>query len=99
MDLGEAVLVASSYNELDKLAKEFWEDLDDIIIKPRTEVDKGALRKTRISNVCCLVSRAHNFSNNSQNSIMIDSEGADLKIKPLFVELEDIIKTLSRYLP
>jgi hypothetical protein len=52
MNLAEAVNVAMSYNELDIMAKQFWDDLDHIIMKPRTDLASGLVHKIKIAGVC-----------------------------------------------
>ncbi|KAG9244951.1 centromere/kinetochore protein-like protein zw10 [Calycina marina] len=48
LKLQDAVTVLVSYNELDQTAVRLWEDLDEAIVKPRTEITIAALRAFEI---------------------------------------------------
>jgi hypothetical protein len=53
MTIAEASITLEAYKEIDKVAKQLWEDLDDAIIKPRTELRVGNLPKIQIEGVSC----------------------------------------------
>jgi hypothetical protein len=51
MSIAEASITLEAYKEVDRVAKQLWEDLDDAILKPRTELRVGTLPKIQIEEV------------------------------------------------
>jgi hypothetical protein len=54
MSIAEASITLEAYKEVDRVAKQLWEDLDDAILKPRTELRVGTLPKIQIEGVSYL---------------------------------------------
>ena len=44
MSLQQAVIVLHSYKEVEKFAKQFWHDLDNIVLKPRIDLSSSLSR-------------------------------------------------------
>jgi centromere/kinetochore protein ZW10 len=44
MNLEQAVIVLQSYKEVGKMAKEFWQDLDHIVLRPRIDLSSSLFK-------------------------------------------------------
>jgi centromere/kinetochore protein ZW10 len=51
MDLDQAIIGLKAYKELDQAAKKLWEDLDDNILKPRTNLEAGSIPSIQVTGV------------------------------------------------
>jgi len=51
MSLSEATVALKAYKEVEKSMKQLWEDLDEAILKPRTELRVGPIPKIQIDGV------------------------------------------------
>jgi len=51
MSIAEASVTLEAYKEVDKVGKQLWEDLDDAILKPRTEPGAGSPPQIQIDGV------------------------------------------------
>jgi hypothetical protein len=49
--LGEALIGMKSYKEVDQIGKKLWQNLDDTILKPRTDPPNGTIRKIEVQGV------------------------------------------------
>ncbi|EKD13112.1 centromere kinetochore protein [Drepanopeziza brunnea f. sp. 'multigermtubi' MB_m1] len=84
MDIDQAIIGLKAYKELDQAAKKFWEDLDDVILKPRTNLSAGSIPSIQVTG----------------NSLSLGAaEVANQTIKSLFIDLEVIIEFLIENLP
>ncbi|TVY88933.1 Centromere/kinetochore protein-like protein [Lachnellula willkommii] len=83
MTLTEATDILQRYKEVDKAAKQLWQDLDEAILRPRTELRAAPLPKIQID----------------ENCIRTSEQLADNNIKALFKELESVICFLIENLP
>jgi hypothetical protein len=52
ISLSDAVIVLQSYQKLPEFAVQLWEDLDRVILKPRTDIGNRSLRSIDILDVC-----------------------------------------------
>lgn len=50
-DLDQAVIGLMAYKELDEAAQRLWEDLDEVILKPRTNLQSGTLPSIQVKGV------------------------------------------------
>ncbi|KAI6708496.1 hypothetical protein JHW43_008968 [Diplocarpon mali] len=82
-DINQAIIGLRAYKELDQAAKKLWEDLDEVILKPRTNLQVGSIPSIHVT----------------ENSLSLGTEVADQTIKSLFVDLEAIIHFLIVNLP
>ncbi|TVY34374.1 Centromere/kinetochore protein-like protein [Lachnellula occidentalis] len=78
MTLTEATVVLQTYKEVDKAAKQLWHNLDEAILRPRTDLGAAPLPKIQID----------------ENCIWASEQLADNNIKELFRELENVIRFL-----
>jgi centromere/kinetochore protein ZW10 len=53
-NLIEAITSWQAFRELDAVAKQFWQDLDDFILKPRTDIQNLSLYSIHILEVSSL---------------------------------------------
>lgn len=56
MNLDQAMVGLKAYNEVESAAKKLWDNLDNYILKPRTELRTGNLPSIQIEEVSLLVS-------------------------------------------
>ncbi|PMD34525.1 centromere/kinetochore protein-like protein zw10 [Hyaloscypha variabilis F] len=86
-DLEQAIIGLKAFKELDKAAERLWLDLDDTILKPRTNLPLdgkvGSLFTIQVE----------------KNRLSRGGETTDHSIKSLFVDLETIIRFLVDNLP
>jgi len=54
-NMDQAIIVLKAYKELDATAKRLAEDIDDIILKPRTDT-QGPLLSIKVTKVCVIPS-------------------------------------------
>jgi centromere/kinetochore protein ZW10 len=47
-NLDEAIISWKAFRELDTIANQLWQDLDDLILKPRTDIKKRSLSSISI---------------------------------------------------
>ncbi|TVY41444.1 Centromere/kinetochore protein zw10-like protein [Lachnellula subtilissima] len=78
MTLSEATVVLQTYKEVDKAATQLWHNLDEAILRPRTDLRAAPLPKIQIDGNC----------------IRASEHFADNNIKALFKELEIVIRFL-----
>ncbi|KAF4626360.1 hypothetical protein G7Y89_g11800 [Cudoniella acicularis] len=83
MTLDQAMVGLKAYKEVESAARKIWDDLDHVILKPRTELRVGNLPSIQIE----------------ENRIRLDQTPSDNTIKSLFVDLENIIRFLVTTLP
>jgi centromere/kinetochore protein ZW10 len=93
-----------AYKELDKAAKQLWVDLDDTILKPRTNLrldrKSGGLPAIKIEEVVSPTPETLWSSTDLlQNRLSISDNSVDRTIKSLFVDLERVIRFLVDNLP
>lgn len=98
--IDQAVIGLKAYKELDETAKQMWEDLDDIILRPRTDLRLASIPSVRISGVstcmpCLLTSNTYSF----QNTLSLGPALSDKTIKSLFDDLQSIIQYLIDNIP
>lgn len=99
MNLDQAIIVLQSYKEVPKAAKEFWQDFDHIILKPRAELS-SPLFKLKLQDDSIRVDGAVNDTNT--RSLLRDLEGIvemlNKNLPPSFVQplAEAMMPELSR---
>jgi protein transport protein DSL1/ZW10 len=98
MSLSEATVALQAYKEVEKAMKQLWEDLDDAVLNPRTELRVGPLPQIQIDGVSYSQSVSGPPLMRFQNSIRVSQDLADNNIKALFIELENIIRFLIKTL-
>jgi centromere/kinetochore protein ZW10 len=98
-NMDDAVISWRAFKELDTVAKQLWQDLDDNILKPRTDIRQRSLRSIQILDAS--FPRWHNNSKLTtvQNTLSIDEMQADNSIKSLFDDLERVVQYLLEHLP
>ena len=60
--ISDAATILDSYKLLDEFAVQVWENMDRVILKPRTDIRSGSLRSMELSGVCigdCCSTREH----------------------------------------
>ncbi|KAK0109492.1 hypothetical protein ONS95_002182 [Cadophora gregata] len=82
-DISQAVIGLKAYKELDDAAKKLWEDLDEVILKPRTNLQAGTIPTIQVK----------------ENSLFLGKDHADRTIKSLFLDLEKVIHFLIENIP
>lgn len=50
-DIDQAVIGLKAYKELDQAAKKLWEELDNVILKPRTNLLVGSIPGIQVEGV------------------------------------------------
>ncbi|KAH6673050.1 centromere/kinetochore protein-like protein zw10 [Halenospora varia] len=83
MNLDQAMVGLKAYNEVESAAKKLWDNLDNYILKPRTELRTGNLPSIQIE----------------ENTIRLDPSPSNVSIKALFQDLENVIRFLVSNLP
>ena len=51
MNISQAVIGLKAFKELDDAARKLWEDIDDVILKPRTNLQSGSIPTIQIQGV------------------------------------------------
>ncbi|PVH71756.1 centromere/kinetochore protein-like protein zw10 [Cadophora sp. DSE1049] len=82
-NISQAVIGLKAYKELDDAAKKLWEDLDDVILKPRTNLQAGSIPTVQVNG----------------NSLFLGKDVTNRTIKSLFLDLETIIHFLIENIP
>ncbi|PBP25192.1 centromere kinetochore protein [Diplocarpon rosae] len=82
-DINQAIIGLKAYKELDQAAKKLWEDLDEVILKPRTDLQIRSIPSIHVAG----------------DSLSLGTEVADQTIKSLFIDLEVIIQFLIVNIP
>ncbi|KAL2068605.1 hypothetical protein VTL71DRAFT_14942 [Oculimacula yallundae] len=81
--IGNAVIGLKSFKQLDDAAKKLWDDLDEVILRPRTNLQVGVLPSVQVQGHSLTLSPG--LTNNT--------------VKSLFVDLEMIIEFLVQNVP
>ncbi|KAH7408986.1 centromere/kinetochore protein-like protein zw10 [Cadophora sp. MPI-SDFR-AT-0126] len=82
-NISQAVIGLKAYKELDDAARKLWEDLDDVILKPRTNLQAGSIPTVQVKG----------------NSLFLGKDVTNRTIKSLFVDLETVIHFLIENIP
>jgi len=82
-NLSQAVIGLKAFKELDDAAKKLWEDIDDVILKPRTNLQSGSIPTIQVQG----------------NSLFLGKDATDRTIKSLFLDLETVIHFLMDNIP
>ncbi|PBP21206.1 centromere kinetochore protein, partial [Diplocarpon rosae] len=82
-DINQAIIGLKAYKELDQASKKLWEDLDEVILKPRTDLQVRSIPSIHVAG----------------DSLSLGTEVADQTIKSLFIDLEVIIQFLIVNIP
>lgn len=81
--LDEAITSWKAFRELDTVAKQLWEDLDNFILKPRTDIQHRALSSISIL----------------ENTLSVSETEPGKSIKSLMEDLELVVQFLLQNLP
>ncbi|KAH6694901.1 centromere/kinetochore protein-like protein zw10 [Leptodontidium sp. MPI-SDFR-AT-0119] len=81
--IDQAVIGLKAYKQLDDAAKKLWEDLDNVILKPRTNLQTGTM-----PNIQAL-----------GNSLSLGSDITNNTVKSLFLDIETTIQFLVDHVP
>lgn len=102
MTLTEAIDVLQRYKEVDKAAKQLWQDLDEAILRPRTELRAAPLPKIQIDGVSYIHTNTRppliifRIAFGLANSLpIITSRPYSKSLKVLFASLSRILRRSS----
>ncbi|KAH7306101.1 centromere/kinetochore protein-like protein zw10 [Rhexocercosporidium sp. MPI-PUGE-AT-0058] len=82
-NIDQAVIGLKAYKELDDAAKKLWGDLDEVVLKPRTNLQTGTMPTIK----------AHG------NSLSLGTEVTNNTIKSLFLDIQTTIQFLIDNVP
>ncbi|KAG4438487.1 hypothetical protein IFR05_006010 [Cadophora sp. M221] len=81
--IDQAVIGLKAYKELDDAAKKLWEDLDNVILRPRTNLQAGTMPNIQAQG----------------NSLSLGTDVTNNTIKSLFLDIETTIQFLVDNVP